>query len=44
MELRDGDKKVYLGKGVLKSVNAVNTLVAPKLIGLDPANQVFLSP
>eukprot|EP00667_Euglena_gracilis_P012074 EG_transcript_12376 len=39
VELRDGDKKVYLGKGVLKSVNAVNTLVAPKLIGLDPANQ-----
>jgi enolase len=39
VELRDGDKKVYLGKGVLKSVAAVNELVAPKLIGLNPANQ-----
>jgi enolase len=39
VELRDGDKKVYMGKGVLKSVQAVNTLVAPKLIGLDPCAQ-----
>lgn len=39
VELRDDDKKVYLGRGVLKSVNAVNTLIAPKLVGLDPANQ-----
>ena len=39
VELRDGDKKVYMGKGVLKSVQAVNTLVGPKLVGMDPCNQ-----
>eukprot|EP00996_Jenningsia_fusiforme_P000367 NODE_1312_length_1591_cov_351.403372_g1177_i0.p1 GENE.NODE_1312_length_1591_cov_351.403372_g1177_i0~~NODE_1312_length_1591_cov_351.403372_g1177_i0.p1 ORF type:complete len:432 (+),score=116.00 NODE_1312_length_1591_cov_351.403372_g1177_i0:71-1366(+) len=38
-ELRDGDKGVYLGKGVLKAVENVNTLVAPKLVGVDPADQ-----
>lgn len=40
VELRDGDKAVYLGKGVLKSVEAVNTIVAPKLVGLDPTEQL----
>jgi len=40
VELRDGDKNVYLGKGVLKSVHAVNTVLAPKLVGLDPADQL----
>jgi len=39
VELRDGEKGIYLGKGVLKSVNAVNSIIAPKLIGKDPANQ-----
>jgi len=39
VELRDGDKTRYLGKGVLKAVNNVNELIAPKLIGRDPKNQ-----
>lgn len=42
VELRDGDKAVYMGKGVLKSVEAVNTLIAPKLIGMDPCEQTKL--
>src|SRR4051795_4145181 len=39
VELRDGDKKVYVGKGVLKAVDNVNTKIAPELIGLDPRDQ-----
>src|SRR6187551_3444894 len=39
LELRDGDKKRYLGKGVLKAVNNVNTLIAPALLGQDATNQ-----
>lgn len=39
VELRDGDKKVLLGKGVTKAVANVNTKIAPELIGLDPRNQ-----
>jgi enolase len=39
LELRDGDKKRYLGKGVLKAVNNVNTLIAPALAGQDATNQ-----
>jgi enolase 1/2/3 len=35
LELRDGDKKRYLGKGVLRAVANVNTKIAPELIGLD---------
>src|SRR5438105_7843265 len=35
-ELRDGDKKSYLGKGVLNAVENVNNKIAPELIGLDP--------
>ena len=37
VELRDGDKKRYLGKGVLKAVNNVNEIIAPKLTSLDVA-------
>lgn len=33
VELRDGDKSVYLGKGVLKAVNNINTVIADLLIG-----------
>lgn len=33
LELRDGDKSRYLGKGVLKAVNNVNTTIADKLVG-----------
>jgi enolase len=39
VELRDDDKKRYLGKGVLKAVNNVNEIIASKLIGEDPRNQ-----
>ncbi len=39
MELRDGDKNRYGGKGVLKAVENVNRLIAPELKGLDPARQ-----
>ena len=35
LELRDGDVKRYLGKGVLKAVNNVNTVIAKALIGHD---------
>jgi len=36
LELRDGDKKRYFGKGVLKAVNNVNTVIASKIKGLIP--------
>jgi len=39
VELRDGDKKRYSGKGVLKAVANVNKTIAPKLIGMDPTRQ-----
>ena len=38
-ELRDGDKKRYLGKGVLKAVNNVNTVIAPELVGQNATMQ-----
>jgi len=40
VELRDGDKKRYMGKGVLKAVDNVNDIIADALIGLDPIRQV----
>jgi enolase len=39
VELRDDDKKKYVGKGVTKAVDNVNTKIAPELIGLDPRDQ-----
>ncbi|MGZ5287332.1 MAG: phosphopyruvate hydratase, partial [Flavisolibacter sp.] len=39
VELRDDDKKLYLGKGVLKAVANVNDLIAPELEGYDVADQ-----
>src|SRR3954447_16984986 len=39
VELRDGDKKQYLGKAVTKAVDNVNSKIAPELIGLDPRDQ-----
>lgn len=42
VELRDNDKKVYLGKGVLKAVKNVNTVIAEKLAGWEVADQVGL--
>ena len=42
MELRDGDKQRYLGRGVLKAVEYVNTEIAEAIIGLDAAEQAFI--
>ena len=39
VELRDGDKKRYSGKGVLTAVDNVNEIIAPQVIGLDPCDQ-----
>jgi len=39
LELRDKDEKRYLGKGVLKAIENVNTIIAPKLVGKDPTSQ-----
>ena len=39
MELRDGNKKIYAGKGVLKAVKNVNTNIADKLLGWDVTDQ-----
>ncbi len=39
LELRDGDKAVFMGKGVLKAVDNVNKLIAPKLIGKSVLDQ-----
>ena len=39
-ELRDGDKKKYLGKGVQNAINNINNIIAPVLIGNDVADQV----
>ncbi len=39
VELRDGDKKVYQGKGVLKAVENVNTIIAAKLKGFEVSDQ-----
>ena len=39
VELRDGDKDRYLGKGVLKAVDAVNTTIADAVLGLDAEDQ-----
>jgi len=40
VELRDGDKDKYLGKGVLKAVENVNEILCEELIGVDAVNQV----
>jgi enolase len=42
LEMRDGDKKRYGGKGVLKAVQNVNETIAEEIIGLDAADQVGL--
>lgn len=42
IELRDGDKNRYLGKGVLKAVHNVNEVIAPELIGYDVTMQAFI--
>ncbi len=42
LELRDGDAKRYLGKGVLKAVANVNELIAPEIIGFEALDQTSL--
>ena len=42
VELRDGDKSRYLGKGVLKAVEHINTEIAEAVLGLDASEQAFL--
>ncbi len=42
IELRDGDKSRYLGKGVLKAVEHVNTEICEALLGLDAEDQAFI--
>jgi enolase len=42
IELRDGDKKRYLGKGVLKAVEHVNTEICEAIIGVDATEQSFV--
>jgi len=42
VELRDGDKKHYMGKGVLKAVDNVESVIAPELTGMDASNQKLI--
>jgi enolase len=42
VELRDGDKKIYQGKGVLKAVNHVNNIIAEKVLGWELEDQAGL--
>lgn len=42
LELRDGDKSRYLGKGVLKAVEHINTEICEALVGLDATDQAFI--
>lgn len=42
VELRDGDKERYLGKGVLKAVKNVNEIIAPEILGVDVTDQNIL--
>ena len=39
LELRDGDKSRYLGKGVIKAVNNVNDIIGPAIMGMSALNQ-----
>lgn len=42
VELRDGDKSRYLGKGVLDAVKNVNEIIAPEIVGMDATEQVLI--
>ena len=42
VELRDGDKSRYLGKGVLKAVENVNDVIAPEIVGVDVTQQALI--
>jgi enolase len=42
VELRDGDKSVYVGKGVLKAVDNVNNIIASKIVGIPATEQALI--
>jgi enolase len=42
LELRDGDKERYLGKGVMKAVQNVNTTIAPEIVEMDATEQTLI--
>ncbi|MBO9200045.1 MULTISPECIES: phosphopyruvate hydratase [Niastella] len=42
VELRDGDKKTYMGKGVLQAVKNVNDIIADQLIGIEVVKQAYI--
>src|SRR6476619_139039 len=42
VELRDGDKDRYMGKGVMNAVNNINETIAPELVFLDALDQVAI--
>src|SRR4051794_21574406 len=42
VELRDGDKKIYGGKGVLQAVKNVNDVIADQLIGIEVVKQAYI--
>ncbi|WP_207511528.1 phosphopyruvate hydratase [Longitalea luteola] len=42
VELRDGDKKTYMGKGVLQAVKNVNEVIADQLIGIEVVKQAYI--
>jgi enolase len=42
VELRDGDKKTYMGKGVLQAVKNVNEIIADQLIGVEVVKQAYI--
>ncbi|AAO35019.1 phosphopyruvate hydratase [Clostridium tetani] len=42
VELRDGDKSVYNGKGVLKAIENVNTIIAEELVGMNVLDQIAI--
>ena len=42
LELRDGDKTRYQGKGTTKAVDNVNNIIAPKVVGMDCRDQVLI--
>lgn len=42
LELRDGDKSCFLGKGVLKAVNNVNNIIAPEIVNIEVSDQILL--
>jgi len=42
VEIRDGDKNRYLGKGVLKAVESINTIIADEMMSLDASDQELI--